>query len=119
MDLGPVKWLLGICIDHHRPSHTITLSQTTYIDTVVACFNLVVETAFNVKTPMDTNVHLTKQLGPDTDEGRERMGKIPYHALVGSLMYTSMGTRPDITYAIGNLGKYSVNPAKAHWTAAQ
>ena len=53
------------------------------------------------------------------DEGCEHMGKIPYLALVGSLMYTSMGTHPDITYAVGNLGKYSVNPGKAHWTAAQ
>ena len=117
MDLGPVKWLLGICIDCHRLSHTITHSQTAYIDTIIACFNL--ETAFKVKTPMDMNVHLTKQLGPDMDEGCEHMGKIPYLALVGSLMYASMGTCPDITYAVGNLGKYSVNPGKAHWTAVQ
>ena len=90
--------------------------QTAYIDTVVAHFHL--ENAFKVKTLMDTNIHLTKQSVPNTEEEQECMSKLPYLALIGLLMYTSMGMRPDITHAVSNLGKYSANPGKAHWTTA-
>jgi hypothetical protein len=38
--LGPVKWLLGICVERDREAQTISLSQTAYIDTVVKRFHL-------------------------------------------------------------------------------
>jgi len=40
VDLRPVKWLLGICIKCDRKIHTITLSQTAYINTLVTHFTL-------------------------------------------------------------------------------
>ena len=64
VDLGLVKWLLGICIDQNRTDCTITLSQTAYINSVGMHFHL--EDAFKVKTPLDTSVHLTKQSTPNT-----------------------------------------------------
>ena len=57
VDLRPVKWLLGICIDQNRTECAITISQTAYINSVVTHFHL--EDAFKVKTLMDTSVHLT------------------------------------------------------------
>jgi len=117
VDLGLVKLLLGICINQNRTGHTITLSQTAYINSVVTHFHL--EDAFKVKMLMDTSVHLTKQSTPNTIEEWEHMSKLPYLALVGSLMYASMGTCPDITHTVSNLGKYSSNPGKTHWTATQ
>jgi len=90
VDIRPVKWLLGICINWNRTEHSITLSQTAYINSIITHFHL--EDAFIVKMPMDTNVHLTKQSTPDTDEEQEHMSKLSYLALVGSLMYVSMGT---------------------------
>jgi len=56
VDLGPVKWLLGICIERNRPNRTIALSQTAYIDTIVTRFKL--QDSFKVGTPMDTSVIL-------------------------------------------------------------
>ena len=32
-------------------------------------------------------------------------------------MYLSISTRPDISYAVGNLAKFSSKPAKIHWMA--
>ena len=42
-----------------------------------------------------------------------------YQFAVGILLYLSVGTRPDITYAVGNVAKFCANPNKHHWTAVK
>jgi hypothetical protein len=42
---------------------------------------------------------------------------IPYLEAVGSLMYLSQGTRPDIAYAVGVVSQFSKNPGPSHWKA--
>jgi hypothetical protein len=39
-DLGPVHWFLGIKITRDRSARTISLSQTSYIDSILARFGL-------------------------------------------------------------------------------
>ena len=34
------------------------------------------------------------------------MGNIPYHEAVGSLMYASLGTHPNITYAVQTVSRF-------------
>jgi len=68
---------------------------------------------------MDTNVVLSKQQSPVSKKEKTRMEKILYLSVVGSLMYTSMATQPDITYAFSHLAKYSANPGQTHWMATQ
>ena len=38
------------------------------------------------------------------------MEGIPYASAVGSLMYVQTCTRPDISFAVGMLGRYQSNP---------
>jgi len=66
VDLGQVKWLLGICIECNHSNHTISLSQAAYIDAIIAHFKL--EDGFKLKTPMDTNVVLSKQQSPVSEK---------------------------------------------------
>jgi len=40
------------------------------------------------------------------DLERKQMEDIPYASVVGSLMYAQTCTRPDISVAIGMLGRY-------------
>ena len=47
------------------------------------------------------------------------MDNIPYASLVGSLMYAQTCTRPDISFAVGMLGRYQSNPGLFHWRAAK
>ena len=47
------------------------------------------------------------------------MRNIPYHEAVGSLMYASLGTRPDITYAVQTVSRFTKNPGVAHWDAVK
>ena len=47
------------------------------------------------------------------------MDNIPYASLVGSLMYAQTCTRPDISFAVGMLGRYQSNPGLFHWRATK
>jgi hypothetical protein len=47
------------------------------------------------------------------------MESIPYAYVVGNLMYAQVCLRPDITYAIGMLGRYQSNPGMEHWNSAK
>ncbi|XP_047266247.1 secreted RxLR effector protein 161-like [Capsicum annuum] len=47
------------------------------------------------------------------------MNDIPYASIAGSLMYAQIYTRPDISFAVGMLGRYQSNPRMDHWKAAK
>jgi len=46
------------------------------------------------------------------------MMRFPYSECVGSLLYLSVCTRPDIGQAVGALARYMAAPTVAHWEAA-
>jgi len=46
---------------------------------------------------------------PSNDWKREEMKNIPYNAAIGSFTYAQIGTRPDIAYVVGMLGRYQSN----------
>jgi hypothetical protein len=43
---------------------------------------------------------------------------LPYRALIGSLLYMAIKTRPDISHAVCVLARYSAKPSMKHWSAA-
>lgn len=42
-----------------------------------------------------------------------------YKEAIGSLIFLSMVTRPDISYSVGVLSRYAENPTKAHWNGVK
>lgn len=45
--------------------------------------------------------------------------EVSYASVVGSLMYAMLGTRPDLAYVVGLLGRYTAAPKAAHWEVAK
>jgi hypothetical protein len=70
-----------------------------------------------LKWPMGTNVRLSSDQHLKTTKEIVAMQNIPYRQAVDSLMYPSLGTQPDITFAITHLSKFLQNPGPAHWEA--
>ena len=116
-DLGELHWILGIEVRRIREDKRIMLSQRSYIDSILRRYGF--DDAKPVSTPMDTNVCLSSAQSPSSMEEFVKMHNIPYHKAVGSLMYASLGTRPDITFAVQSVSRVSTKPGTAHWEAVR
>lgn len=116
-DLGELHWLLGIEVTRNRDNHTLSLSQKTYLDSIIRRFNF--EELKPVSNPMEPSTKLHSGQSPTTGAEHAAMHHIPYREAVGSLMYASLGTRPDISYAVTTVSRFSSNPGHSHWDAVR
>ncbi|GBM21244.1 Copia protein, partial [Araneus ventricosus] len=66
--------------------------------------------ARTVKTPLDPSVKLTKKMCPKTEAEKAEMSLYPYRSLIGSLMYLTICTRPDICHTVSYLSQVNENP---------
>src|SRR4051812_27939427 len=113
-DLGEATYILGIRIYRDRSRRLIGLSQSTYLDKVLKKFNM--ESSNKGFLPMSHGVKLRKTQCPSTTDERSRMSAIPYASAVGSIMYTMICTRPDVSYALSVVRRYQADPGEIHWT---
>lgn len=120
-DMGAASYILGIAITRDRARRTIELSQERYIEKVLA--NCGMDRSRPVDTPMHHSVRIGVDDPRDNTVYREYcFGEnitVSYASVVGYLMYAMLGTRPDIAYAVGVLGRYAANPKLIHWDAAK
>ena len=52
---------------------------------------------------------------PQEDDEETLGPKVPYLSAIGALMYLTNYTRPDITFAVNLLSRYSSAPTRRHW----
>ena len=116
-DLGELHWLLGIEVKRDRETRTISLSQRSYIDAIIRRFGL--EDSKPISTPMDPNSKISTSHSPSTGAQYTTMRNVPYREAVGALMYAMLGTRPDISFAVTMVSKFSSNPGLTHWEAVK
>jgi hypothetical protein len=105
-DIGELSEILGMEVYRDRQRKLLTLSQTTYIKDILQKFGF--SNCKPISTPLDPGMKLSKH---STQMGTEIF---PYREIIGSLMYLMVCTRPDISYAIGQLSKYNSNYGKEH-----
>ena len=111
-DLGEVKYLLGIKVTCDRKSGCIELLQRTYINQLLKHFSL--QDAKPATTPLLSGTCLTQDNSLTTDEEKLDMANVLYTHLVGALMYTAIGSQPNITFAVGALSHFLSNPGRHH-----
>ena len=99
-DLGPMRQMVGLEVHRNRGSKTIHLLQGPYIHKVLAHFGM--NSANPTHTPLSTNKNLTK-----TEDLPTLCNDEPYAELVGSLMYTAVGSRPDLTHTVSALSQFT------------
>ena len=114
-DSGELHWILGIEAKRDRPSRTISLSQTAYIDSIIARYGF--QNDKPVVMPMDPNAKLSKDQCASTVEDQQFMKDKPYSEALGAAQYLAVATRPDIAYACSQLAQFLQNPGPAHWRA--
>jgi hypothetical protein len=107
-DLGEVDVILNIKLIKEESG--ITLSQSRYVDKVLSRFGYMDNKPS--PTPYDPSVTLGKKKNDTKDQLR-------YSQIVGSLMYLSSATRPDISFAVSKLSRYMSNQGDYHWHALE
>ena len=116
-DMGEASYVIGIEIFRDRSLGILGLSQKAYIDKVLERFGMM--TCSSSIVPMHKGDTLNLKQCPQNEMERNEMQKYPYASLVGSLMYAQVCTRPDISHAVGMLGRFQSNPGLAYWQAAK
>ncbi len=108
-DLGLATYFLGMELSCDREVCNLKLTQKKLTGELINRYGLTDARAPLV--PLATGEKLKKE-GEPMDTMR-----FPYSECVGSLLYLSMCTRPDITQVVGALARYMVAPTVAHWEA--
>ena len=75
-------------------------SQPIYAENLLKKFRM--DEAKPISTLVSTGVKFVK-----ATEDEECFDQQVYQSAIGSLLYLSVGTRPDITFAVSNMAKFS------------
>ena len=87
--------------------------QEAYIKAIVARFSLADMKAYSM--PMVPSAQYSKHNSPVSATDAARMCKVPYCKAIGSLMYASVVTRPNIMFAVSTLSQFLENLGEVHW----
>jgi hypothetical protein len=116
-DLGEMGMFLGCEITRDRGNRTISLSQEKYLHDILEGQGMC--ECNGVETPLPQGL-VIKSLEKDNDG--QFVGLIDhseYQAVVGQILFASLFTRPDLSYAIGVVSRHSHAPSKAAWKAVK
>ena len=120
-ELGEVKWILGMQVRRTRAKErnkeaSIIIDQHQYLNKVLETHDML---HCNPSPTPEDKVKLRAESSPNTPEEQAEMCDVPYRSVVGSLLYASLGTRPDITHAVAEASRFLSNPGQVHWTAVK
>ena len=83
-DLGDATYILGIRIYRDRSNRIIGLPQKLYIEKMLKRFSI--KNSKRGFLPFTQGLHLSKDMGPKTDEERQRMRSIQYASHMHQLL---------------------------------
>ena len=116
-DLGEAAYILGIKIYRDRSKRLLALSQRTYLEKILKRFKM--ENSKKGLLPVLKGSKLSVTQCPTTSKDREEMSSKPYASAIGSIMYATLSTRPDVALAISLTNGFQSNPGMEHWNAVK
>lgn len=105
-ELGLLRYFLNIKFEVQREQKYFKMTQENYIANIVENFRL--QDCNIKKTPLDASVKLEKI------EDSPTVTSFPYAEGVGSCLYLSQTSRPDICYAATYLSSFNNDPRRVH-----
>ena len=111
-DLGEVSYYLGMQVS--RNDKGIFVSQQRYIEVMLEKYGLSDANPVETPLPHKFNVH-----AHDVDRVVSGDKVKEYQSMVGSLMYASTTTHPEIAYAVSQLSKVQASPRLYHLKVAK
>ena len=112
--LGAVSDFLGNEIALDYENQTVYIHQTKYTQKILEKYHKLNAGIYGVTTPCEPGIKLRESKQNATKEEIKR-----FQQEIGSLLYLSLKTRPDITFAVQRCSRYSKNPDKDHFKALQ
>ena len=113
-DLGEAKIFLGLELNA-LPNGDVHLGQMDYIKKILNRYKM--DNCKPVSSPMCTTIDLDNPACED--KLLKELDKNRYQSMVGALMYASLGSRPDISFAVAKLCRYNSRPTTTHMMAAR
>ena len=107
---GELKMHTGCAFERDWDKGILEMSQTAFAKNMVQHYNI--SATLNIPGSPDADLGPRKYGEPGSNEDFPK-----YRALVGSLMWLSVMTRPDITNALRACAHQSHNPSPRHWKA--
>jgi hypothetical protein len=107
----------GIKIYRDRSNRLIGLSQDTYIDKILNRFNM--QDSKKGFLPMSHGITLSKSQCAMTLDEQKKMSVIPYDSAIGSIMYSMLCTRPDVSFALSVTSRYQSDFGEDHRTVVK
>jgi hypothetical protein len=107
-DMGDADVILNIKLI--KVENGITLTQSHYVEKVLSRFG------YKDSKPSPTPYDLSLVLRKNKRIGRDQLR---YSQMIGSLIYLASATRPDISFAVSKLSRFTSNPEDDHWRALE
>ena len=106
-DLGELAYILGVRVYRVRSQRKFFIDQEALIERTVEKY--LDANCKKASTPMGTSDELLPYEGTSDETSKRR-----YQAIIGSLLYLSRYTRPDISFSVGVLSRFASNPGPVH-----
>ncbi|KAH7415911.1 hypothetical protein KP509_14G065700 [Ceratopteris richardii] len=120
-DMGPLQYCLGIQLLQNADTSTISISQSTYIRSLLRKYNmeyckgvatplLLLSKYKGVATPLPTTL---ESVTPTSFDATPTQG-FPYAHILGGIRYPVTCTRPDIYFVANYLSRFMQQPTTHH-----
>ena len=107
-DLGKLKHFLGI--DFNPTDGQVKMLQKKYVTKILERFGM--QDCKSRETPCEPKLEYT-------EEAEKMKEPRKYREAVGSLIYLSTCTRPDITFVVSKLSQHFAQPSVEHWNTVK